>query len=109
MFIDPDPAAIERSAELGVPAVELHTGEYANAYRDPRSALERLRDAATQARAAGLAVHAGHGLTYRNVMPVAAISELEELNIGHSIVSRSVLVGIEQAVRDMRRLIDSSR
>ncbi len=109
LFIDPDPAAIERSAELGVPAVELHTGEYANAYRDPRSALERLRDAATQARAAGLAVHAGHGLTYRNVMPVAAISELEELNIGHSIVSRSVLVGIEQAVRDMRRLIDSSR
>jgi pyridoxine 5-phosphate synthase len=109
LFIDPDPVAIDRSAELGVPAIELHTGEYANTYRRSASALERLQAAATQAQAAGLAVHAGHGLTYGNVMAVAAISELEELNIGHSIVSQSVLVGIEQAVRDMRRLIDSSR
>lgn len=109
LFIDPDPVAIDRSAVLGVPAIELHTGEYANTYRRSSSALERLRAAATRARAAGLAVHAGHGLTYRNVMAVAAIPELEELNIGHSIVSRSILVGIEQAVRDMRRLIDSSR
>ncbi len=109
LFIDPEPVAIDRSAELGVPAIELHTGEYANTYERSRSALERLQQAAVRAQAAGLAVHAGHGLTYRNVMAVAAIPEVEELNIGHSVVSRSVLVGIEQAVRDMRRLIDSSR
>ncbi|MGD2135762.1 MAG: pyridoxine 5'-phosphate synthase [Gemmatimonadales bacterium] len=109
LFIDPDPATIDRAAELGVPAIELHTGEYANSYRDSDAALERLRAAVRHATAAGLAVHAGHGLTYRNVTPVAAIEEIEELNIGHSIVSRSIATGIERAVREMRELVDRVR
>lgn len=108
LFIAPDPATIERAAALGVPAVELHTGQYADHPGDSRH-LERLRDAARQARAMGLAVHAGHGLTYRNVQPVAAIPEIEELNIGHSIVSRAIFVGLEQAVREMRQLVDAAR
>jgi pyridoxine 5-phosphate synthase len=109
LFIDPDVATIERAAELGVPAIELHTGEYANTYRDSDAALKRLRAAARHARVAGLAVHAGHGLTPRNVQPVAAIPELEELNIGHTIVSRSIMVGMETAVREMRALVDQAR
>ncbi|UCD24234.1 MAG: pyridoxine 5'-phosphate synthase [Gemmatimonadota bacterium] len=108
LFIDPDLPTIERAAELGVPAVELHTGDYANSYLESDAALERLRQAATHAEAAGLAVHAGHGLTYRNVQPVAAIPEVEELNIGHSIISHSITVGIEAAVREMRSLVDSA-
>jgi pyridoxine 5-phosphate synthase len=109
LFIDPDPQVIDASAALGADAVELHTGEYAESYRESDAALERLRAAATHGRSAGLAVHAGHGLTYRNVKPVAAIPEVEELNIGHSIVSRSIYVGIEAAVSEMRRLIDEAR
>lgn len=109
LFIDPDHVTIDRAADLSVPAVELHTGEYANTYRDSDAALERLRGAARHARASGLAVHAGHGLTYRNVTPVAAIPEIEELNIGHSIVSHSIMVGMEAAVREMRALIDAAR
>lgn len=111
LFVDPDPAAIDASAELGADAVELHTGEYANA--DGAGAadreLDRLRAAAQRAVGAGLGLHAGHGLTYENVIPVAAIQECEELNIGHSIVSRSVLVGIERAVREMGELIRRAR
>jgi pyridoxine 5-phosphate synthase len=109
LFIDPDLATIDRAAELGAPAIELHTGEYANGYRDSDAALERLRAAARHAKAAGLAVHAGHGLTPHNVQPVAAIPELEELNIGHTIVSRSIMVGMETAVREMRALVDQAR
>ncbi len=109
LFIDPDKTSIQRAAELGVEAVELHTGEYANQYRDTNVPLERLQEAAKLAEAAGLAVHAGHGLTYRNVQPVAAIPEIEELNIGHSIVSRSIMVGIESAVSEMRALIAAAR
>lgn len=109
LFIDPDPQVIDASAALGVDAVELHTGEYANSYRDSDAALQRLRAAASHGRSAGLAVHAGHGLTYRNVKPVAAIPEVEELNIGHSIVSRSIYVGIGAAVSEMRQLINESR
>ncbi len=109
LFIDPDKTSIQRAAELGVEAVELHTGEYANQYRDTNAPLERLQEAANLAEAAGLAVHAGHGLTYRNVQPVAAIPEIEELNIGHSIVSRSIMVGIESAVSEMRALIAAAR
>jgi pyridoxine 5-phosphate synthase len=102
LFVDPDADAIHASSDLGVDAVELHTGEYANARGAEREAqLERLVEAAREARSCGLAVHAGHGLTYENVAPVAAIEEIEELNIGHSIVSRAVLVGMERAVRDM--------
>lgn len=109
LFIDPDPATIDRAARLGVPAVELHTGTYANTYRDSDTALERLRAAVRHAAEAGLAVHAGHGLTYRNVTPVAAVGDIEELNIGHSIVSRSVMTGMEAAVREMRELVDRAR
>ena len=106
LFIDPDEDAIEASAELGADAVELHTGEYALAAMAGRPAqLDRLVSAARAGRAAGLAVHAGHGLTYENVIPVAAVSEIEELNIGHSIISRSVLVGLERAVREMKEII----
>lgn len=111
LFIDPDPDAIDASAELGASAVELHTGEYANAAgrEARRRQLGRLEEAADRARRAGLAVHAGHGLTYENVAPVAALAACEELNIGHSIVSRAVLTGMEVAVRDMRRLVDDAR
>jgi pyridoxine 5-phosphate synthase len=104
LFIDPDRRSLERSAELKVPAVELHTGRYAHAWgneRKAREALQALEEAATYANALGLAVHAGHGLTYRNVHPVAAIGAIEELNIGHSIVSRALSVGMEGAVREM--------
>ncbi|HEX9611523.1 MAG TPA: pyridoxine 5'-phosphate synthase [Gemmatimonadales bacterium] len=109
LFIDPDRRVIARAAELGVAAVELHTGRYAHTWRKSGHALDTLRRAADQARAAGLAVHAGHGLTYQNVQPVAAIPEIEELNIGHSIVSNAVFWGLEEAVRRMRRLIDEAR
>jgi len=106
LFVDPDPAALEYSVELGADAVELHTGEYANARGDDRGReLDRLADMAKKGRGMGLAVHAGHGLTYENVIPVAAIREIEELNIGHSIISRAVFVGLERAVREMGDLI----
>lgn len=109
LFIDPEIETIDRAHELGAPAVELHTGRYANTYRESDDALHELQAAARHAAAIGLAVHAGHGLTYRNVQAVAAIAEIEELNIGHSIVSHSVMVGMESAVAEMRRLIDAAR
>ena len=110
LFIDPDEAAIRASVDMGVDAVELHTGEYANARGEARFAqLERLNRAAAVARKLSLAVHAGHGLTYENVHPVAAIPEIEELNIGHSIVSRAVLMGMEAAVRDMADIVRRAR
>ncbi len=105
LFIDPARASLDRSAELGVPAVELHTGRYAHTWRQSDAALDELREAARYARSLGLAVHAGHGLTYRNVGPVAAIAEIEELNIGHSIVSRAVMVGMRQATAEMLALV----
>ena len=108
LFIDPSAAAIEASRALGVPAVELHTGEYARTWRGDGRALEVLCRAAAVARERGLAVHAGHGLTYENVRPVAGIAELEELNIGHSIVSRAVLDGMHVAVREMAALVHRS-
>ncbi|HET7322395.1 MAG TPA: pyridoxine 5'-phosphate synthase [Longimicrobiaceae bacterium] len=110
LFIDPDPDAIRGSADLGVDAVELHTGEYANTRGAERAEqLERLRRAAALGRSLGLAVHAGHGLTYQNVAPVAAVEEMEELNIGHSIISHAVFVGIERAVREMGELVGRAR
>jgi len=106
LFVDPDEGALRSSRELGALAVELHTGEYANAAAEARRReLRRLRTAAREARSLGLAVHAGHGLTYENVIPVAAIPEIEEVNIGHSVVSRAVLVGMERAVREMADLL----
>lgn len=110
LFLDPDLATLDRAAGLGAAAVELHTGEYSGARGAARDrALQRLAAAARHGRARGLAIHAGHGLDYENVGPVAAIPEIEELNIGHSIVSRSVFVGLSQAVREMRELIDRAR
>ena len=109
LFIDPDQRSIERAAELKVPAIELHTGRYAHAFGRPeeaRKALEALEGAAKYARTLGLAVHAGHGLTYLNTAPVARIAEIEELNIGHSVVSRALFVGMEEAVREMRRIVE---
>src|SRR6266705_3960201 len=109
LFIDPDPGTIDRAAALGVPAVELHTGRYARSWQTSDAALRALARAAAHARARGLAVHAGHGLTYDNVRPVAAIPEIEELNIGHSIVSNAIFLGMEEAVRRMRALVDEAR
>src|SRR6058998_2030435 len=107
LFIDPDVETIDQAAALGVPAVELHTGRYARSWRKSDAALRALGRAAAHAR--GLAVHAGHGLTYDNVQPVAAIRDIEELNIGHSIVSNAIFVGMEAAVRRMRQLVDEAR
>ena len=114
LFIDPDAAAIEACLELRVDAVELHTGAYAHRWAERRAPdggdrlsdeVGRIRRAAAQARALGLDVHAGHGLTYENVAHVAALPGIEELNIGHSVVSRAVLVGMERAVREMKTLV----
>ncbi len=110
LFIDPDPDALRASAGMGVEAVELHTGEYANARGAERAEqLGRLARAAALGRSLGLAVHAGHGLTYENVTPVAAVPEIEELNIGHSIVSRAVFTGMESAVREMADILRRAR
>ncbi len=109
LFIDPDLAVIDAARALGVPAIELHTGRYAHTWREGPKALQQLGAAARHARSIGLAVHAGHGLTYQNVQPVVAIPEIEEVNIGHSIVSRAVMTGLTEAVREMRRLVDEVR
>ena len=109
LFIDPDRATIDRAAELGVPAIELHTGRYAHTWKRGDAARRALARAAAHARSRGLAVHAGHGLTYQNVQPVARIPEIEELNIGHSIVSNALYWGLEEAVRRMRKLVDDAR
>lgn len=110
LFVDPEPEHLRASADLGVEAIELHTGEYANARGAERAEQRgRLARAAALGASLGLAVHAGHGLTYENVRPVAEIMEIEELNIGHSIVSRAVLVGLERAVREMAELLRLAR
>jgi pyridoxine 5-phosphate synthase len=108
LFIDPDRDSVARSRDLGADAVELHTGRYAHAPgRGP--ALDALRDAAALGASLGLAVHAGHGLTTGNVGPVAAIPEIEELNIGHHVISRAIFVGLDSAVRELRAAMDSAR
>jgi pyridoxine 5-phosphate synthase len=109
LFIDPEPATLDAAKDLGVPAVELHTGRYAHSWRESDRALEELRRAARHAADMGLFVHAGHGLTYRNVVPVAAVAEIEELNIGHSVVSRAVMTGMRAAVEEMARLVKGAR
>lgn len=114
LFIEPDPATVAASAALGADAVELHTGTWANAWlackgrdRDPKLERERarLREAAHEAGERGLRLHAGHGITYANVGELLDLPLLRELNIGHSIVSRAVLVGMERAVREMKGLL----
>ena len=109
LFIDPALDVIDAAKDLGVPAVELHTGDYAHRWREGPAALDQLRVAARHAGDLGLAVHAGHGLTYLNVHAVAAVPDIEELNIGHSIVSRALFDGMEGAVREMKRLLAEAR
>jgi pyridoxine 5-phosphate synthase len=108
LFIDPDTGAIQRSRDLGADAIELHTGTYAHDPSNSR-ALRDLTDASELGRSLGLAVHAGHGLTVRNVGPVAAIAAIEELNIGHSIVSRAIFVGLAQSIAEMRAAMLAAR
>ncbi|WP_230470121.1 pyridoxine 5'-phosphate synthase [Lujinxingia vulgaris] len=120
LFIDPDPAQIEASADLGVDIVELHTGDYCESAAEFTNTLapseferdhewRRLRDAASRAASAGLTVAAGHGLDYKNVLAVAAIPEFEEFNIGHSIVARAIYVGFERAVAEMIEALAEGR
>jgi len=111
LFIDPDPAQIEASAEAGAPVVELHTGAYADAPGPHKQAeeLHRLAEAARQTVRLGLEVHAGHGLHYHNVGAVAAIREIVELNIGHSIIARAIMTGLAAAVTDMKKLMREAR
>jgi pyridoxine 5-phosphate synthase len=106
LFLDPDPAQIEAAAAVGADAVELHTGQYALA-RGPaqRDELAKIEQMGAAIRAAGMTLHAGHGLTYRNVRPIASIDGMHELNIGHSIVARAIMVGFQQAVSEMKRLV----
>ena len=108
LFIDPDPEAVERSNGAGAQAVELHTGRYAHHPEDP-SVVTALREAAARGALLGLAVHAGHGLTVRNVGEVARVPEIEELNIGHAIIARAVFIGIGDAVREMREAMRQAR
>jgi pyridoxine 5-phosphate synthase len=107
LFLDPDERQIDAAKRMGAEAVELHTGAYAHATAKfaGKDELETLRRAARHVVDAGLTLHAGHGLTYRNVQPIAAIPQMCELNIGHSIIARAIMIGLEQAVRDMKRLI----
>ena len=109
LFVDPDARTLDAAKDLGVPAVELHTGQYAHSWRRGDTALQELRRAASHAAGMGLFVHAGHGLTYTNVAPVAEIAEIEELNIGHSVVSRAITVGMRTAVAEMRQAMARGR
>jgi pyridoxine 5-phosphate synthase len=108
LFIDPDLRTLDAARDLGVPAVELHTGRYANTWRQGDTALDEMRRAAGHAAELGLFVHAGHGLTYANVLPVAQIREIEELNIGHRVLSRAIMLGMHQAVVDLRKAMAGS-
>jgi len=109
LFLDPDRKQIDAARQFGVEAVELHTGKYCNAAvgKEREAELEILRTASGHIVQQGMTLHAGHGLTYRNVKPVAAIDKMHELNIGHSIVARALMIGMQQAVLEMKRLIAS--
>ena len=110
LFVDPDKRQIEASKAVGAHAVEIHTGTYCNATDEEREKERDLVAAASAlAHSLGLEVHAGHGLDYTNVTPIAAISEIVELNIGHSIIARAVMVGIEQAVREMKDILNRAQ
>jgi pyridoxine 5-phosphate synthase len=110
LFIDPEKRQIEAAKMVGAHAIEIHTGTYCNASGSARE-KERgaVTTAATLAQNLGLEVHGGHGLNYENVIPIAGIAEMVELNIGHSIIARAVIVGIEQAVREMKELLKKAR
>ena len=110
LFIEPDPRQIEAALHLGVPVVELHTGRYAELDGEARTEeLRRLSDAAALAAKNGIEVHAGHGLTYDNVAPIAAIPQVRELNIGHFLIADAVFVGLPEVVRRMRAAMDLAR
>jgi len=110
MFIEPDKAQLDASKLLGAPVVELHTGAYANATGAERDRLlAKLRDAAAYGETIGLEIHAGHGLTYENVGPIAAIPQIRELNIGHFLMGEAMFVGLETSIRKMRTLMDEAR
>jgi len=110
LFIDPAKAQIETAKEVGAHGIEIHTGAYCNAAAAARQReLDAIVEAAALARRLGLEVHGGHGLDYENVVPVARIPEIVELNIGHSIIARAVMVGIAQAVREMKELLNRAR
>jgi len=110
LFIDPDAHQVEAARRAGAPVIELHTGTYANASGQARALeLQRVHSAAKLAASLGLTVNAGHGLTYHNVEPIAAIPEIVELNIGHAIVARAVFDGLAKAVRDMKELMRRAR
>jgi pyridoxine 5-phosphate synthase len=110
LFIDPDAQQIEAAARCGAPVVELHTGAWAQATGARQvTELERLRSGAHQAAGLGLKVHAGHGLNYHNVQPVASLKEIVELNIGHALIAHAVFVGLPAAVREMKALMHAAR
>ena len=111
LFIDAEPAQVEAAAEAGAPVVEIHTGRYADAATADERAEEfaRIETAVRLGHAAGLQVNAGHGLHYHNVGPVAALPAVRELNIGHAIIARAVFTGLEEAVREMKRLMVEAR
>lgn len=110
LFIEPDPRQIEAAMRLRAPVVEFHTGRYAHVEGEERVAeLRRIADAAALAWKNGIEPHAGHGLTYENVIPIAAIPQLAELNIGHYLIGEAIFTGLEDAVRRMRDLMDEAR
>lgn len=110
LFIAPEARQIEAAMKLGAPVVELHTGEYAHAEGEQRAIeLKRIADMAALAARNGIEPHAGHGLTYENVQPIAAIPQLAELNIGHYLIGEAIFVGLDAAVRQMRELMDEAR
>jgi pyridoxine 5-phosphate synthase len=110
LFIEPDPRQIEAALRLGAPVVELHTGRYCELAENAREAeLRRIADAAALAAKAGLEPHGGHGLTFDNVVPIAAIPQLAELNIGHFLIGEAIFDGLAPVVRRMRALMDSAR
>lgn len=109
LFIDPDPSQIKAAKETGAPFIEIHTGQYCEAKGEEAVGLElkRIKEAVKAALDLGIRVNAGHGLNYHNVIPIARIGQIEDLNIGHSIVARAVMVGMDRAVREMLALIGS--
>lgn len=110
LFVEPDPRQLDAALALGAPVVELHTGAYCDAEGEARRReLERIRQAAAHAERVGLECHAGHGLTYETVKPVAAISAIVELNIGHFLVGEAIFVGLAESIRGMRALMDEGR
>jgi len=110
LFIEPDPAQIDAAISLGAPVVELHTGKYAHTDGEERAQeLRRIADAAALAAKNGLEAHAGHGLTFENVAPIAAIPQIRELNIGHFLIAEAIFEGLDPVVRRMRALMDAAR